>query len=180
MAHHNCHINSIFVYLFMPELFIDKICFCKFLSMSDKPRLNQLKIISSSPSSTVKAYLTAWMFSSVRKNTTKEGEIPYVENTKPQQLIKPSKISYSITSLVFRKFLYRTYRNGLNQGTQSWGTPSTAKSANPVSLIPFVAISHITILLQGCGTSKIYLCLEDNKSSFSWVSSKCETKDERP
>ena len=32
----------------------------------------------------------------------------------------------------------------------------------------------------GCGTSKIYLCLEDNRSSFSQVSLKSKTKDARP
>ena len=63
----------------MQELFVDQIHFFKFLSMSDKPRLHQLKTITSSRS-TVQASLTAWMFSSVRGNTIKEGEIPYVEN----------------------------------------------------------------------------------------------------
>ena len=71
--------NTIFVYLFMQEHFVDKIHFFKFLSMSDKPRLHQLKIISSSRSSTVQASLIAWMFSSVRGNTIKEGKISYVE-----------------------------------------------------------------------------------------------------
>ena len=64
----------------MQELFVDKIHFFKFLSMSDKPRLHQLKIITSSRSNTVEPSLTAWMVSSVRGNTIKEGEIPYVEN----------------------------------------------------------------------------------------------------
>ena len=64
----------------MQELFVDKIHFFKFLSMSDKPRLHQLKIITSSRSSTVQASLTAWMLSSVRGNTIKEEEKPYVEN----------------------------------------------------------------------------------------------------
>ena len=64
----------------MQELFVDKFHFFKFLSVSDKPQLHQLKIITSSRSSTVQASLTAWMFSSVRGNTIKEGEIPYVEN----------------------------------------------------------------------------------------------------
>ena len=47
--------------------------------MSDKPRLHQLKIITSSHSSKVEASLTAWMFSSVRENTIKEEEMPYGE-----------------------------------------------------------------------------------------------------
>ena len=64
----------------MQELFVDKFYFFKFLSMSDKPWLHQLKVITSSYSSTVQASLTAWMFSSVRGNTFKEGKITYVEN----------------------------------------------------------------------------------------------------
>ena len=40
LAHHNPHINAIFVYLFMQELFVDKIHFFKFFCMSDKPQLN--------------------------------------------------------------------------------------------------------------------------------------------
>ena len=63
----------------MQELFVDKIHFFKFLSMSDKPRLHQLKIITSTRSS-VQASLTVWVFPSVRENTIKEGEIPCVEN----------------------------------------------------------------------------------------------------
>ena len=63
----------------MHELFVDKIYFFKFLSMSDKPWLHQQKIITSS-CSIVQASLTAQIFSSVRANTIKEGEIPYIEN----------------------------------------------------------------------------------------------------
>ena len=55
----------------------------------------------------------------------KEGEAPTRKgkysvlrtNTKPQQLIKHTEISYSTATLVFRKFLCGTYRNGLNRGT---------------------------------------------------------------
>ena len=42
VAHHNPHINAIFVYLCMQELFVDKIHFFKFLCRSDKPWLPQL------------------------------------------------------------------------------------------------------------------------------------------
>ena len=52
---HNPHINAVFVYLFMQELFVDKFHFLKFLSMSDKPQLHQLKVINSSHSSIVQA-----------------------------------------------------------------------------------------------------------------------------
>ena len=116
-AHHNPHINAIFVYLFMQELFVDKIHFFKFLSMSDKPRLHQLKLITSFRS-TVQASLTAWMFHSYWEIPLREGKYPMLrKNTKPHQLIKHAKVSYSIASLFFCKFWYHTYQNVLNQGT---------------------------------------------------------------
>ena len=64
----------------MQELFVDKFHFFKFLSMSGTPWLHQLIVIASPHTSTVQASVTAWMFSSVRANSIKEGEIPYVEN----------------------------------------------------------------------------------------------------
>ena len=94
----------------MQELILNKIRFFKFVSVSDKPRLHQQKIITSCRS-IVQATLTAEMFSSPPGNTIKEGEIPYLErtNAEPHQLIKHAKIYYSIASLaslVFRKFSY--------------------------------------------------------------------------
>ena len=149
VSHHNPHINAIFVYLFMQELFVDKIHFFKFLCMSDKPRLHQLNIATSSRSSPVQTSLTTWIFSFVQGNTIKEGKYPMVRtNTKPHQFIMHIKILYSIVSLVFGKFSYRTYRNGLNQASQSWGTPSISKSTNRVSSIPFVGNPHFSILLR--------------------------------
>ena len=148
VAHHNPHINAIFVYLFMQELFVDKIHFFKFLCMSDKPRLHQLNIITSSRS----RYKLPWLpeyFHSYGEIPLRNGKYPILKtNTKPHHLIKHAKISYSIASLVFRKFSYRTYRNGLNQMPQSWGSPSISKSTNHVSPIPFVGYPHFSILLQ--------------------------------
>ena len=92
VAHHNLHINAIFVYHFRQELFVDKAHFFKCICMSDKPRLHQLNIITSSRSSTVQGSLTAWIFSFVRGNTIKEGEIPLRTNAKPHQFIKDAKI----------------------------------------------------------------------------------------
>ena len=66
----------------MQELFINKIHFFKFLSMSDKPWLHQLKIVTSTRS-TVQASLTVWIFPSVQENITKEGEILCVEKKFP-------------------------------------------------------------------------------------------------
>ena len=91
----------------MQELFVDKIHFFKFLSTRDKPWLDQLKII--------KVVLLVDRFSSIG---TRKGKYPVLRtNTKPQQLIKHTKISYSIASLVFHKFWCITYQNGLYRGT---------------------------------------------------------------
>ena len=107
-AHHNPHINAIFVYVLMLELFVDKIHFFKFLSMCDKPRLHQLNIITSSHISTVQASLLPECFHLFGEIPSKKGKYPmFRTNVKPHQLIKHAKISYSIVSLVFRKFLYR-------------------------------------------------------------------------
>ena len=148
VAHHNPHINAIFVYLFIQELFVYKIHFFKFLCMSGKPRLHQLNIITYSRS----RYKLPWLpeyFHSYGEIPSRKGKYPMLRrNTKPHQLIKHAKISYSIVSLVFRKFSYRTYRNGLNQVPQSWGTPSISKSTNCVSSIPFVGNPHFSILLH--------------------------------
>ena len=135
----------------MQELFLGKFHSFKFLSLSDKPRLHQLKIITSSRSSTVQ-YKVPWL----PKCSHPYGEIPSRKgkypmlrtNIKPHQLIKHAKISYSIVSLVFRQFLYRTYQNGLNRVPQSWGTPSISKSTKCVGSIPFVRNLQFSILLH--------------------------------
>ena len=133
----------------MQELFVDKIHFFKFLSMSDKPRLHQLKSITSSRSSKVKASRLPECFHPYGKIPSRKGKYPMVRrNTKPHQVIKRAKTSYSIVSLVFCKFSYLTYRNGLNRVPQGWVTPSTSKSTNCVSLIPFVRNPHFVILLH--------------------------------
>ena len=133
----------------MQELFVDKIPFLKFLSMSDKPRLHLLKIITSSRSTVYKLPSLPECFHPYGEILSRKGKYPMLRtNTKPHQLIKHAKISYSIVSLVFRKFSYRTYRNGLNQVPQSWGTPSISKSTNRVSSIPFVGNPHFSILLH--------------------------------
>ena len=84
----------------MQKLFTKKISFSKFLSMSDKPWLDQLKIITA-------LLLVSWYKLLWKPNN--DGEIPVLRtNEKPQQLIKHTKISYSIASLVLSKFSCRT------------------------------------------------------------------------
>ena len=91
-------------------------------------------------------------------------------NTKPHHLIKHAKISYFIASLVFHKFWYRTYRNGLNQVPQSWGPLGPQKIRVVLVLYLFSKIFILLCSCTGCGTSKICLYLKDNRSSFSWLS----------
>ena len=133
----------------MHELFVAKFHFFRFLSMSDKPWLHQLKVVTSSDSRTVQASLTVWMFLFVREIPSRKEKYPMLTtNTKPYQPIKHAKISYSIVSLAFHKFSCRTYRNGLNRVPQSWAALSMSKSTNRVSSIPFVGNPHFSILLH--------------------------------
>ena len=103
---YNPHINAIFVYLLMQELFIDKIHFFKFLSMSDKPRHTStlLRLFE--------------LFHLYLEIPSRKGKYPVLKtNTKPHQLIKHAKISYFILSPEYLKFCGGTYRNSLNRGT---------------------------------------------------------------
>ena len=135
----------------MQELFVDKIHFFKFLCMSDKPRLHQLNIISSSRSRQVGTSFSGFLNIFIRTGKYHQGRgntLMLRTNTKPHHLIKHAKTSYFIASLVFRRFSYQTYRNGLNQVPQSWGSPSISKSTNRVSSISFVGNPHFSIPLQ--------------------------------
>ena len=106
VTHQNPHIKVIVAYLFILELFVDKICFFKFLFMSEKP-LDQNHCYS---------YIVQTSLNcSIR---TRKGKYPVLKiNAKFCQLIKHTKISYSIASLVFYKFLCVAYQNGLDWST---------------------------------------------------------------
>ena len=132
----------------MQKLFVDKIHFFKFLSMSVKPRLHQLKTITSSR---ITQHKLPWLPECFQHREIPSGKGKYSmlrTNTKLDQLIKHTKISYSIVSLVFRIFSYRIYQNGLHQASQNWGTRSTWKSTNCVSSIPFMQNLHFSTLLH--------------------------------
>ena len=96
--------------------------------------------------------------------------------------VKKVSIENFFFNLVFQQMNNhnQTYRNGLNRGPQSWGTPSTSKSATVLVWHLLLGIRILVYSCTGCSTSKIYLGLEDNRSSFSRVSLKSETKDVRP
>ena len=67
---------------------------------------------------------------------------------KPQRLIKHSKISYSIASLVFCKCSCVIYRNGPNRGTSKLRHSKYLKKYEPCQLIPFVENLHFSILVH--------------------------------
>ena len=165
----------------MQELFVNKIHFFKFLSSSDKPWLDQLKLLQCCFSS--RGTSVFWRF-----HWCKQGEIPTRKwkypvlrtNAKPQQLIKHIKISYSLTSLASRDFSRRTYRNGLNRGASKLKPSKYSKSTNRVGWIPFVGNRILLYSYTGCVTSKNYLCLGDHRSSLCWVNLKSKTKDAHP
>ena len=109
---HNPHINAIFVYLLMQEFFIDKIHFFKFLSMSDKPRQRQFKVITST---LLRLFESFHLYLEI---PSRKGKYPVLKtNTKPHQLIKYAKISYFILLPEYLKFCGGTYRNSLSRGT---------------------------------------------------------------
>ena len=109
VAHHNPYIKVFVVYLFMLELFVEKMHFFKFPSLSDKP-------LGLGKNYHCYSYIVqASLNCSIR---AKKGKYPVLKlNTKFHQLIKHAKVSYSIASLEFYKFPFVTYRNGLNRGT---------------------------------------------------------------
>ena len=139
VAHHNPHISAIFVYLFMQELFIDKIHFFKFFLYEWQTTTAPANYYHFSLCSRYKLPWLPELFHLFGEIPSRKGIYLILKtNTKPHHLIKHAKISYAIASLVFRKFSNRTYRNGLNQMPQSWGIPSISKSTSHVSSIPFV------------------------------------------
>ena len=86
------------VFLLMQELFVDKIHFFKFLFMSDKPWLDQLKVITATGIVVKQASLN---FSTGKR----KGKYPLLStNMKPQQLVKHTKISYLIATLYSANF----------------------------------------------------------------------------
>ena len=114
-------------------------------------------------------WLTDWSLNlSIRTkkgNTNKKGQIPCT--LVQGKLIKHGKISYSIAS-----------RNGLNQDTSKAEALKVPQKVRAMLVLYFLSGIRILVCSRtGCVTSKTYLCLEDNRSSFSRVSLKFQTKD---
>ena len=79
--------------------------------------------------------------------------------TKPHQLIKPTKICYSVVLLVFRKLSYQIYRNGLLKA-EVLRLPQKVRTVLVRYLL--LGIRILVYSCTGCSTSKIYLCLEEH------------------
>ena len=63
-------------------------------------------------------------------------------------IIRHTKISCVIPSLVFRRFLCGTYWNGLHRGTSKLRHSKYLNSTNRVNLIPFVRNPHFSKLMH--------------------------------
>ena len=132
----------------MQGLFVDRIHFFKLLSLSDKPRLHQLKILLL----LVVQDQILWLshsFNPYGEIPSSKGKHPVLRtNTKPHQLIKHPHISYSVVSLAFRRFSCSTYRIGLRYlKAEAFQVPHS-KHTNHASLIPFVGNLHFSIILH--------------------------------
>ena len=126
----------------MQELFAAKVHFLKFFSVSDKPWLDKLKIITAARLTSFSEFFHRY---SEGKIPPKKDKYPVLRtNSKPQQLIKRTKFSSFIASLVLCKPSRGTYGNGLNRGT----TSRTSKSTNRSSLKPFVRNPNLSILVR--------------------------------
>ena len=87
-------------------------------------------------------------------------------NTKPRQLIRQAKISYSIVSLVFHKFSYRTYRNGPNEVLSAELLQVSQKVRTVLVRYLLLGIRILVYSCTGCRTSKMDLCLEEQVIIF--------------
>ena len=89
--------------------------FLQVFSMSDKPRLDQLKIITGTRST---SFSESFHLYKDRKISARKGKYPVLgTNMKSQKLIEHAKISYSIDPQIFCKCSCGTYLNGINRGT---------------------------------------------------------------
>ena len=115
-------------------------------------------------------YKLPWLhecFHLYREILSRNGIYPMLRtNTKPRQLIRQAKISYSIVSLVFHKFSYRTYRNGPNQVLNAEVLQVSQKVRTVLVRYLLLGIRILVYSCTGCDTSKIYLFLEEQVTIF--------------
>ena len=126
----------------MQELFLNKIHFFNFFSMSDKTPVQQLKDCHfySQYSTSFPDFLNV----SIRMGKYDQGRGKYPmlrTDIKHHQLIKLPKISYSIASLKYHKFLCGAYLNGLNQGISNLKYSEYLKKYEPCQFNAFFQLA---------------------------------------
>ena len=119
----------------------------------------------------------------------KEGEIPIRKgkypvprtNTKPHELIKHAKnfLLYSFTCIP-QFFVHHLPKWSKLSYLKAEAFQVPQKLWTELVWYLLLGIRTSVYSCTVCGTSKIYLCLEDNRSSLSRVSLKSETKDACP
>ena len=152
----------------MQELIVSKIPFFKFLSTSDKPRLDQFTTITASCSASLSESFQPY----------KEGEIPTPKEkyavfrayAKSHRLVKHTKISYAIASLVFRKCLCVKYQNGPNRGTSKRRPSKYRKNAKRVGTILFVRDLVLSGFYEQEAVPQKFICASKKITDhqFSW------------
>ena len=148
--------------------FINKIHFLKFVSINDKSRLYQLKVITST-CSTVEASLTGSIFPTVWRNTSRKEKYTLLKtNTKSHQLIKHTKISSSTASLVFHIFSCDSYQSSLNQDTSKLRYFQYLKKYGPCLFDTF------------CGKSTFYYTLSQDEPPKKFIYNSKETGHQFP
>ena len=86
-------------------------------------------------------------------------------------------IFFPIAWLVFRKLPCLSYRSGLKPGPSKLRHSKCFEKHKPCRYNTFFGRIFILVsFITRCGTSKIYLCLGDNSSSFSRVRLKLRTR----
>ena len=99
-------------------------------------------------------------------------------------ITRSTRISFLIASLAFCRFSCVAYQNGLHEIPQNGLQRDTLQVPQKIqTVLVWYLLLRIRILVYswtGCGISKMYLCLKDNRSLFFGVSLKFKTKDARP
>ena len=99
-------------------------------------------------------------------------------------ITRNTRICLLIASLAFCRFSCVSYQNGLHEVPQNGLQRGTLRVPQKIqTVLVWYLLLRIRILVYSrtvCGTSKMYLCLKDNRSLFFGISLKCKTKDARP
>ena len=83
-----------------------------------------------------------------RKTSSRRLQDAFIKTNVCLDITNHTKIFYFIALLVFRKFSYQTYWNGLNQVPQRWSPLGPSKNSSRVSSIPFARNLHFSMFVH--------------------------------